>query len=240
SEREAFERHLAEGCATCEAALRDHSTAAVMLAASATPAQPSRELRGRVLEAVRSERGRVIELKPRRGISVVTLGWAAAAAALIVVNVVLWNAAQRLSRELAQRQAQLAQLQQRLHEEQGWAAVLSAPDARVAVLAPTPAGNPALKGRATFDPATQRAVLVFENVSAPQGSDYELWALRRSGATSLGLVKADAGGHATVRLENVSDMEPVTDFALSRERQGGSPNPHAPAGPVVMVGKLSG
>src|SRR5262249_19597307 len=159
ADREAFERHLAEGCATCEAALRDHSTAAVMLAASAPPAQPSPALRARVLEAVKAEgatardkgepeRGRVIALKPRRGMPAVAWAFAAAAAVLIVVNVLMWSAAGRLSRELAERQAQLRQLQERLAEEQRWAAVLSAPDARVAVLAPTPDGSPALRGRA--------------------------------------------------------------------------------------------
>ena len=81
---------------------------------------------------------------------------------------------------------------------------------------------------------------MFENVRAPQGSDYQLWAIVGGAPASLGVVKADAAGHAMMRLENVGEPKLLAAFAISLEPAGGSPNPNAPTGPVVMLGKLEG
>ena len=93
---------------------------------------------------------------------------------------------------------------------------------------------------ATYDPASRSAVVVFDHFHAPSGHDYELWAIRGGHPASLGLIQADPSGHAVMRIENVGDSASLTHFAVSLERQGGSPDKNAPAGPVVMLGKLSG
>ncbi len=253
-----LEEHLARGCPACEGALGDFSQATVLLAASAGAARPSPELRGRVLAVVSGDaagvasraearagaeekpaRGRVIRMQPRQT-SWVTWGWAAAAAALAVTSALSWNAANRLSEELAVQNRQLADVRQQLDEERRWAAVLSAPQARVAELQLTPAGARALRARATYDPSTKSAVIVFENFAAPEGKDYQLWALRGAGVASLGVVKADASGRALLKLENVGDPDTLGGFAVSLEPAGGSPYPNRPTGPVVMAGKFGG
>ena len=114
----------------------------------------------------------------------------------------------------------------------------NAPNARVAELAIAPAGIAELRARATYDPRTRSAVVVFENFSAPSGKDYQLWALRGAGVASLGLIKPDARGRAIMRLEDVGDAQSLAGFAVSLEPAGGSPNPAAPTGPVVMAGKF--
>ncbi|HYM82118.1 MAG TPA: anti-sigma factor [Candidatus Limnocylindria bacterium] len=249
ADRRLLEAHLEQGCAQCEAALADFSAATVLLAASAPAARPSAELKRRVMAAVRSdgpeaapapEGRRLVLERPRR--AMLSWAWAAVAAALVIATAISWNTASRLRTELEAKRSQMTELEQRLADEQRWAAVLSAPQARVVELATTPQGTPDLKARVTYDPATQRAVVVFENFRAPTGHDYELWAIR--GATpapaSLGLVKADDTGHAVLRLENVGDPATLGAFAVSLEPAGGSPNPAAPSGPVVMLGKVSG
>jgi len=251
-DRRILERHLAEGCPECEAALADFSSSVVALASSAPLAEPSPALRARVLDAVAGEaqggalaeragadRGRVIRMEPPRS-SWTSWAWAAAAAALAIVSFLQWNIAERLRADLESKSKQLAETSQRLAEEQRWAAVLGAPDARVAELQITPAGIKALRARAVYDPKTRSAVLVFENFSAPAGKDYELWAMVPDGVASLGLIKADADGHATLRLENAGAPDALAGFAVSLEPEGGSPNPRAPTGPVVMVGKIGG
>jgi anti-sigma-K factor RskA len=252
--RRELEAHLAEGCPECEAALADFGAATVLLAASSPRVEPSPALKGKVMAAIQAsgtparagaapaaDRGRVVEMRSRTRPSFVTWGWAAAAAALAIATGISWNTATRLRTELDANRQRLAKVEQELAYEQQWASVLNAPLAKVVELATTPDGAADLKARATYDPTTQRAVLVFENFKAPSGSDYELWAIR--GATpapaSLGLIKADESGHAILRLENVGDPATLGAFAVSLEKAGGSGNPTAPAGPVVMLGKVA-
>lgn len=245
-DRTVIEGHLAEGCSECVEALATFSQATVLLAASSPAARVSPALRARVMTAVReagtperapADRSRVIEMQRRRAPAWGTWAWAAA---LAIVTGISWTTSSRLSHELEANRHELAQLQQRLHEEQRWAEVMSAPEARVAELQLTPDGLAALKARATYDPRTRSAVVVFENFRAPEGKDYELWALRGAGVASLGLIKADESGRAVMRLENVGDPDTLGGFAVSLEPAGGSPTPDKPTGPVVMVGKVAG
>jgi anti-sigma-K factor RskA len=257
AERGRLEAHLAEGCPQCEAALADFGAASVLLATTAPAMQPSPALKGRVMAAVRAagpagseasapttapDRGRVIEMRPRTPLPFASWGWMAAAATLAIATGISWNTASHLRTELESNRAHLSELEQKLADEQRWVAVLNAPRAKLVELTPTPQGSHDLVARATYDPATQRAVLVFENFKAPTGHDYELWAIRGTtpAPASLGLIKPDESGHAVLQLENVGDPATLGAFAVSLERAGGSGNPNAPGGPVVMVGKLGG
>jgi anti-sigma-K factor RskA len=182
-----------------------------------------------------------MELKARAGIP----SWAvwipaAAAAALAVTSVFLWNDASRLRRQLESRRTEIADLASRLAEEQRLNEVLSAPRAQVAVLETTPQGEQALRARVTYDPASRRAVVVFENLKAPAGHDYQLWGIHGAATANLGVIKTDRTGRAMIHLENAGDPATLIAFAVSLEPAGGSPTPAAPSGPVVMLGKLGG
>jgi anti-sigma-K factor RskA len=252
-DRRRLEAHLATGCRECEEALAAFSDATVMLAASAPAAAPTPALRERVLAVVSGaatarprperapERGRVVEMKSRDA----SWGWnqwlvAAAAVLLAVSSLVLWNRATRLERELVSSRKELSDLASRLEAERRMNEVLSATGARVATFELTAEGTAALRARATYDPATRNAVIVFDNFTPPAGHDYELWAIRDGKPSSLGLVKPDPSGHAVMHLETVGDPATLYAFAVSLEKEGGSPDKNAPAGPVIMLGKLSG
>ena len=262
ADRERLERHLEEGCDVCEAAIADFSAATVLLAASA-PAMPApRALRARVVEAVsaapraadegrssargaeaerREARGKVIELRPRArsGGAPEWIPWLVAAA-LLVTSGLFGSDARRLRGELDARRRDVVDLNARLAEEVQLNQVLSAPAAKVAVLELTPQGEQALRARATFDPDSRHAVIVFDHFQAPSGHDYQLWALHGATPASLGVIKTDARGRAVLHLENAGDPATLAAFAVSLEPAGGSPNPAAPSGPVVMLGKLGG
>ena len=251
AERQRLEAHLDQGCPICEAALADFSEATILLAASAPAAQPSPELKERVLSLVASEsrsatapdlgtRGRIVELKRRQPFAWGTWAFAAAAAALAVTSVLFFREGNRLRAELETSQRELGMIARRLAEEERLNQVLSAPGAKVAVLEMTPAGEQAMRARATYDPASRSAVLVFENLRAPAGHDYELWAIRDGAPASLGVIRPDADGNAVVHVSDAGAPESLAAFAVSLEPAGGSPNPAAPSGPVVMVGKLGG
>jgi len=252
ADREELEAHLRSGCPECEAALGEFSRASVLLAASSSPVAAASDLRDRVLAAAleaRPGRGpsRVVEGKPARPLFAWTSGFAAAAAVLAVVAVFGWIQAGRLARELSSLRIEseanrdrIAGLEAVLDDQERWRRVLGATDARVAVLSPTPAGQSQARGRAVYDPGTRRAVVVLENLQVPSGRDYQLWAIRGAAPVSLGLIKVDTQGKAEVHLEDVGGPESLNAFAVSLEQAGGSPNPTAPTGPVVMLGKLAG
>ncbi len=131
----------------------------------------------------------------------------------------------------------LVAARRQLQEERRWSALPAAPRVRIVELQPA-AGAAGLRGRALYDPETRRALLVFENVALPQGADYEVWALTADGTSSLRLVRPDADGRAVLRLENAGDPARLVGFAVSREREGGSPSSMRPEGPRVRVGRL--
>jgi len=249
--------HLAGGCAVCEAELVQLAEGALVLAHAAPRVAAPPAARARVLEAVRAagpvspapapvplpERllaPRGVTPLPRRGPGFVTLAWAAAAVLIAATALVLWQRNANLSRALTQAMAQNHDLQRSLAKEREWSALLEAPGTQVVSLMPTPAGQAVLQARVVFDPRSKRAIVIADALHAPTGHDYQLWAITASGPTSLGLLKPDANGRAVVKLENVGGNEAVAAFAFSLEVTGGSPDPHKPSGPVVLVGKLAG
>ena len=258
ADRRRLEAHLAEGCAECEAALTDFSDSVVQLARSAPEAEPSPALRARVLDAARAEgagsepsagraegagsepsagRGRVIQMEPRRA-PWLAWSWAAAAAFLAIATAVLWNQGESLRTDLADTSRSLKEARQKLDADRSLIAVLSAPGARVAEMQITPAGVKELRARATYDPRTRSAVIVFENFTAPSGHDYQLWALRGAGVASLGVIKPNSSGRAILEVADAGDPSVLAGFAVSLEPAGGSPFPDKPTGPVVMAGKF--
>jgi anti-sigma-K factor RskA len=253
-ERSSLEAHLAEGCSQCEAELRRLSVGASLLAASAPPLRAPAALRDRVLTAVRAEpnasspagagrrrdaRASLPLTQPaRRRASTATWAWATAATVIAIAGAFQWVTTARLELNLAETRGRLAQLRQQLEEEQRWAALPDDPQALVVRLEPTPDGSPLLNGRVVYDPTTRRAVVAFSNFTAPAGKDYQLWAISKTGPLSLGLVRSDATGRAILRLPDVGDPTTLTAFAVSLEQKGGAPTPYAPAGAVVMLGKI--
>jgi hypothetical protein len=253
--RAELEAHLGEGCEVCAAELRELSGGATVLALSVPQHRAPAALRARVLDAVRAERGadgvpergavpgtpaRVVVLPRRARPQIAVWAWAAAAVLMAVAGVFAWRRGDALIDELARSRARNAALQQTLEAERRWAALLEAPGTRVVKLAATPDGDAALAAQVLYDPGSRRAIVSAQRFRAPQGRDYELWAITASGPTSLGVLRADAGGRAVVKLEHVGGAEPVAAFAFSLEASGGSLDHHKPSGPIVMLGKLAG
>ncbi|HEY3216751.1 MAG TPA: anti-sigma factor [Candidatus Eisenbacteria bacterium] len=252
SDRAALEAHLAEGCPTCQAEIERLSAGVWLMAAGAPRHRAPAAMKSRVMAAVQATQAeartplrsrpaaeeRAPIPRPKRRVN--PLAWALAAGLLVASAILVWRAVDDLSARLTATRSQVALLREQLEEERRWISLLEAPQARVVQLAPTPDGSPTLVARLIYDPATRRAVAVCEHFSPPTGKDYQLWAISAAGPTSLGLLRADASGRAIVRLRDAGDPKTLAAFAVSLEREGGSPSSHAPAGPVVMVGKLGG
>ena len=258
ADRFELERHLAGGCAQCERAISELSQGVERLAASATQALPSPRLRERVLLQVRAEAtgSREHDLPPateerrrtgsRRMIDLPARprpmwpAWALAAAASLLAFATFsyWRQAQVLDGQLRSARDRVARVERELEEERAWAAVAASPGARVAELAPQPGGVSLPRVRAVYDPRSRRAIIAFDGLVTPAGSDFELWAVLPDGPKSLGVVRPDAAGHAEVRVPDAGDPTGLSAFAVSLEREGGSTDPRKPGGPVVLAGAL--
>ena len=253
SDRVELERHLADGCAECERALIELGEGAERLAASVPPVMPGPRLRAAVLERVRAEAAampaggptaapvaprRVVELPARRRPAWPTWALATAAAILAVSTVATWRVADTLRTELRGARERIAQAELDLAVERAWSAVATSPGARAVDLAPLTSGVPLPHVRATYDPASRRAIVAFENLTTPAGSDFELWAILSDGPHSLGVVRPDVSGRAEVRVPAAGDPAALAAFALSLEREGGSTDPRKPGGPVVLAGSV--
>ncbi len=206
-ERRELDEHLANGCAECEKALAAFHEGAAALALSAPQAEPPPALRARVFKAIEAE-----GVRGPRGRVLAIIGWAVAAC----LGYVAFDAVRQGRRDTRRLE------------------VLEAPDARSVALAPQ-ADFGDLRGRAVYDPATGRAVFLLENYRPPAGQDYELWAIRDGTPVSLGVVRTDEGGVASVLVE---DLGAVQALAVSLEPSGGSKT-GAPS-TVVSVAALAG
>lgn len=178
-----------------------------------------------------------MSMRPRTWLQFV---WAAAAVVLAVTSLLAWDSAKRLRRELRANQKQIGMLQEQLAQEKLWFDVASTPGARTARFERSPHDTLGLGGRVTLESASHRVVVVVEGAHAPEGREFELWALTPAGPRNLGLLAPDAQGRAVMRLEMPGDPVAVAGFAVSLEPAGGSRDPHAPSGPVVIAAKLPG
>jgi anti-sigma-K factor RskA len=206
-ERERVLRHL-ESCASCRSKLAGYEELAGTLALAAPPAEPPRELRGRILRKARREAQR-----GRRAIP--PLAWTLAAAALLALslgfNLGLWRRVSRLE-----------------------AASLALPGQFV-VLAATEAAAGA-RGLLLFSSGESEATLVVEDLPALQRDrQYQLWLIREGKRTSGGVFSVTSRGYGCLLIVSPLPLDSYQAFGITVEPTGGSPGP---TGQRVMAGSL--
>ncbi len=184
---------------------------------------------------------KVVTIAPHRSLlerfANVSAGVAVTLLLLSAVLLLQWVGLRRRVAELdTQKHGLEGQLVQE-HERGRWLDAWSSPAARITEFRPGPSAIPQLGGRALYDPASQRAVLVFDHVQVPAGHVLQAWAMRPDGPTNLGLVHPTLDGRAEMRIEAVGDPGSLSAFAVSVERAGGAAG-EAPIGPVVLVARL--
>ena len=209
-ERAAFERHLDE-CADCRAELANLQEATVALA-YAESAEPPSALRERILEAARSENGKVVQFPRRRWLFPATAAAAAAAAALVAIGVGLW--ANSLSRDLDRERSANAGYARALQ-------LLGSGDAKVTQLADA-------EGGLLVAPDGEAALVVCGLQPAPKDKTYEAWVIEGETPRAAGLFRGGEGCPPVLLEEKVS---PGTQVAVTLERKGGATRP---TGPILV------
>lgn len=231
-ERLAIEKHLEE-CSACRTEVERLRDDFALLALSASGPTPPPRCRERLLDAIRNEPPHApVRARTRSG-WLNALGWAAAAAAMIVV---IWLAGQkrRLQGQVATLQARSTAAQQQLPEARELATLLTSASAEhFTLVASNTAPQPG--GRAIYDPASGTLVFIASNIPAiPSQKIYELWLIPTSGApVPAGVFKPNGRGTATVIKPPLPSGLDAKTFAITIEPEAGS---SAPTSQPIMVG----
>ena len=204
-ERAAFERHLDE-CADCRAELANLQEATTALA-YAESAEPPPALRERILEATRSENGKVVQFPRRRWLFPATAA-AAAAAAVVAIGVGLW--ANSLSRDLDRERSANAGYARALQLLGGGAEVTQLADA---------------EGGLLVAPDGEAALVVCGLQPAPKDKTYEAWVIEGETPRPAGLFRG-GGGCPPVLLERA--VPKGSQVAVTLEPRGGVDQPTGP------------
>ena len=224
AEAQALNEHL-ENCAECRRELDEWQATAAALTLGASPAEPSPQVRERILDEVRKDLAEpnVIPFRSTsRNLwsSFGSLGAMAAAVlftALIVGIVVLWR------QNIAMRN-DLAQLRE-------FSQLVTSPGARVSELKSTAVGAGAT-ATVAYDSNGHAMLVASKLPNLPQGKAYQLWFIVGTKPPTPGKTFApDSEGQGVLREQMPREALNSPVFAVTVEPAGGS---SAPTGPIYL------
>jgi len=241
-EARALDQHLAD-CAECREELADWEKSASALSLAAEPAEPSPEVRRRIMDAVRSEKNargdrssRVVPFPPARRNLWTSFGSLGAIAAIVlfpalIMGIVLLsqqNRALRKNNELLINQVDLqAEQNTRLND---FVAILSTPGAKVTGLHGTEQASNA-SAQLVYD-KTGRAMLIAKGlVPPPPGKEYQLWFIVGKNPIPSKTFVSDKMGRGAVTAEIPQQAIDSAVFAVTLEPAGGE---IAPTGAIYL------
>lgn len=241
-DRAMFESHLAEGCAQCEAALREFQETFARLAERGPRAIPPADVKRALLERLAATAPSRAAARQRSR----WLAWAAGTAAAVVVASAATAAfvAGHYEAQLGQMARETSALRERLEQhEQALRAELAVyrtvvdllrdPSTRVVALRGV-SPRPEAVGRVLWNDAGGGHVLVSNLPPPPAGKTYELWTISGGTPRPAGTFATDASGTASRPIPPVPERKPVDVFAITVEPEGGVP---APTGPIILASK---
>ena len=222
-ERSELLAHLARGCETCVAGLREARGLAFAMGAETAGPDPSRQLRGRILAAAGG--------RPQRRWNwftawVAAAGTALAAAAVIVVQSYGYRGElARMRAEVERGSVAAATMRQALD-------LIQAPETREVTFGQ---GQPAPpRGRVFFQPSG--VLLVASRLPAPPpGKAYEMWIIRGGKPAPAGLFSSNPQGNAIHLYRPAAPPAPSDVVAVTLESAGGV---DAPTNTPIIIAPL--
>lgn len=212
-ERAAFDRHAAE-CEVCAVEAAELQETVGRLAEVTWSVPPPRMRRAVLAEVSRTRQVGGRRPDDGRGAGVTAAQWrrraglAVAAAVLVAGGGAATWAVLRQQDEGVRKDLRVAQAQARQVSD-----IMAAPDAQI---------RRAGQVTVVYSPARDAGVAILDNLPDPGRTQaYELWAIRGTQATSVGLL--DPGLHSATVL--VHDLTGADFFGVSREPAGGSLKP---------------
>jgi anti-sigma-K factor RskA len=206
-----FQRHL-DGCAECEANVRDLEEVAGTLAYAAPPVDPPETLWASIQREIRPEQRRAPAQpatgRPRRWASPLVARLAAAAAIVVVAALSLWNL--NLRDQNASYRDRVAALEQTTR-------LLNEPNSsKIALEGPAAGAQATVLASSVQD----RGVLIVDNLPPLQrGRVYELWGIaeRGAGRPQKAVVFVPLRRQGVQTLEFRVPIQPGTAFAITEE-----------------------
>jgi len=219
AEERALNEHL-ENCAECRKELEDWQATAAALSLASDPAEPSPQVRERILSEVRKDLSTTPEVIPFRSNPKRNI-WSSFGSLGAIAAVVLFTA-------LAIGLAVLWRQNQRLRSVNEFVELVNTPGARVSELRGIDPGLSAT-AKLAYD-RTGHAILMASNLQKiPPGKAYQLWFIVGTkppmpGKTFL----PDSGGNGVLKDAIPSEAIDVSVFAITVEPEGGSTAPTSP------------
>lgn len=238
AERGVLEKHL-EGCASCRRELEELRGDLSLLALTTAGPKPPARARQRLVTAMAREPHlppMVVEpVRERRGSWWGIMGWAAAAA-MVLVSAALLRQNSSLQRDLALVSAKFSAQGAKLQRAGEIVATLLDPEAKKVEM--VAAGNkPQPRGKAMYERRTRSLIFFASNLPPlPPEKIYELWLFPANGGAPIaaGMFRPDAGGSAMVMNPPLPEDVEAKNFAVTMEPESGAHD--APRGAAVISG----
>lgn len=231
--------------------LRENEEAFSQLSYVVKGANPSPELRSKLLNEVKASEKEVPAGEsppPFWGrLQPLWLGLGSAAAVIVIAVLIGYNVSlnnqlenqlaqnESLEERLIEQETELAALENELGAQSEALAFLENPDVVIINLVKT---EPSLKavGRVLWNPGDDEALFYGLNLpQLPEGKTYQLWAIAGDVPKSAGIFQVDGEGNNVHVIKSLSDFGDVSTFAVSLEPAGGVP---APTGEIYLAGEI--
>ncbi|MBX5438812.1 MAG: anti-sigma factor [Thermoflavifilum sp.] len=154
----------------------------------------------------------------------------------LVLNILFYTRYQHVQQQVASLQTQQAGLQQQLHEYATALQVLQTPDYTPVLLKGIPQ-HPDLMATVYWNKSSGEVYLLPNLMpSPPAGKQYQLWAIVDGKPVSAGVYPVTSPAIPVQKMAVIK--EPVQAFAITLEKEGGSPTPTLSA--MYVMGKVNG
>jgi anti-sigma-K factor RskA len=240
AEDRVFNEHLLE-CAECSRELDDWQATGAGLALSADPAEPSPQVRERILSGIRDDifkasGSNVISFtSPPKNLWTTFGSLGAIAAALLFIAllayvVVLWRDNRAIQIEIAGLRADMQKLQQDLDRKTKFVAMFQKPGTRFSELTGMPVA-PGATAKLAYDTSGHAMIMAQGLPAPPVGKEYQLWFIVGNKPMPGKTFSTDEQGKGMVEDQVPSEAMNSAVFAITLERKGGVP---APEGPMYL------
>ena len=222
-ERGEIREHLGQRCAVCGAGVKRALETAALLGASAPKAQPSPQLRRRILASVGSE---------QRGFG---LAWvtALAVAALFAIAVYFGIGNRRYAVDVARMRVELRDQAGVIFRLTEAFAILSGPSTTEASFGGSQPRPP--QGKVFVNPSRGVLLIASNLPRTPADKIYEMWLIPKAGAPiPAGLFQSDAQGNALYLRNEPFDLPNTKAVAVTVEPESGSAAPTST--PIIAAG----
>ncbi len=212
-ERSEIRAHLDRGCEVCVPGVKRSLKTAALIGANAPPAQPTRQLRGRILASVGSN-------EPRG------FGWifAAAAAAMLAIAVYFVIASRQYQQEAVRLRDQVRSQSSEIARLTEAFGILSGPQTTEASFGGAQPRPP--QGKVFVNPSRGVLLIASNLPRTPADKIYEMWIIRKgANPVPAGLFQSQDDGSAMHVRPGTVDMASTAAVAVTVENQAGADQP---------------